>query len=118
MLYHGEAVRAEARKLASMGTDTYLHELALHNFDGDYDNRVDFLKWVVLPEDNWKARQLSKDHPSYQYKPIAPAVGPTRFEQWCFPYYTNKRDSKQLDKQLCAGAAPMMTQSQRMLVLE
>ena len=118
MLYHGEAVRAEVGKFASMGTDTYLRELALHNFDGDYYNRVDLLKWVVLPEDNWKVRQIDKCHPSYQYKPIAPAVGPTRFEQWFFPYLANKRDSKQLDEQCCAGVAPMTRQSQRMLVLE
>jgi len=112
-------VRAEARKLASMGTGTYLRELALHNFDGDYYNRVDLLKWVVLPEDNWKkARHVDKCHPSFQYKPIAPAVGPTRFEQRCFPCLANKRDSKQLDEQLCAGVAPMTRQSQRMLVLE
>ena len=44
MLYRGEAVSAEARKLVSMGTDTYLLELALRNFDGDYYGQVDLLK--------------------------------------------------------------------------
>ena len=117
-LYHVEAVRAEARKIVSMASDPYLLELALHNFDGDYYGQVNILKWAVFPEDNWKARQLGKGHPSCQYKPIAPAVGPTRFEQRCFPYVANKRDSKQLDEQLCAGVAPMTRQSQRMLVLE
>ena len=101
MLYRGEAVRAEARKLASMGTGTYLRELALHNFDGDFvNNRVDFLKNVGLPEDNWKAVELGRGHPSdrYTYKPLFFASLANK---------TNKRDSKQLDKQFCAGVAPI-----------
>ena len=47
MLYREEAVRAEARKLRSMGTDAYLLELVLHNFNSDYYERVDLLKNVI-----------------------------------------------------------------------